>query len=160
MTKRGTLWLALGAAALSIAMPAWAQRKPPYFMSLKSGKALMRAGPGRNYPGSWLYQRRELPMRVLGSYGEWRKVEDPDGTQGWMLNSLLDDERTAIVVGAIAEMRAAPRLDAAINWRAAPGVVGRISHCGSGWCWFDVKGRAGYIEQSHIWGVDSGESVK
>ncbi|RYG86526.1 MAG: hypothetical protein EON59_09760, partial [Alphaproteobacteria bacterium] len=41
--------------------------------------------------------------------------------------------------------------------RAAPGVVGRISKCGSGWCWFDVRGRGGYVEQSHFWGTDPGE---
>ena len=30
-----------------------------------------------------------------------------------------------------------------IPFRAAPGVVGRISRCAAGWCRFDVGGRAG-----------------
>lgn len=151
-------WIVLGAAvALGAAIPAWGQRKPPYFVSIKADAARMRTGPGRNYPSSWLYRRRDLPVKVVDIYGEWRKVEDPGGTQGWMLRNLLDEKRTGFVIGGAVEMRAAPRFEAAINWRAAPGVIGSISKCASGWCWFDVKGRGGYVEQSHLWGTEPGE---
>ena len=156
---RFTGWIVLGGVALSLAVPAWAQRKPPYYASLDTGQARMRTGPGRNYPASWLYKRKELPVKVLDVYGEWRKIEDPGGTQGWMLRSFLSEKRTAIVVGTVLEMRSAPAFGARINWRAAPGVVGRISRCASGWCWLDVGGRGGYVEQTHIWGVDPGETV-
>lgn len=149
------LWI----AALGLAVPALAQRKTPYFASISASKARMRTGPGRNYPASWLYQRADLPIKVVDIYGEWRKVEDPDGTQGWMQVNLLSDTRTAIVTGTTTELRSAAHFNARINWRVAPGVVGRISKCGGGWCWFDVRGRGGYIEQSHIWGTDPGETV-
>ena len=144
-------------AALALALPALAQRKPPYFASITAEKARMRTGPGRNYPASWLYQRKDLPIKVIDIYGEWRKVEDPDGTQGWMQVNLLSDARTAMVRGSITELRAAPHATARVNWRAAPNVVGRISKCSGGWCWFDVRGRGGYVEQSRIWGTDPGE---
>ena len=150
-------WTILSVVALALAMPALAQRKPPYFASISADKARMRTGPGRNYPASWLYQREDLPIKVIDVYGEWRKIEDPDGTQGWMQVNLLSDARTAMVRGTITEMRAAPHFNARINWRAAPNVVGRISRCSGGWCWFDVRGRGGYVEQSHIWGTEPGE---
>ncbi|WP_404338412.1 SH3 domain-containing protein [Sphingomonas sp. MMS12-HWE2-04] len=152
-------WLVLGAAALGLGGAADAQQKPPSFMSIKAGKARMRTGPGRNYPASWLYQRRDLPVKVIDAYGEWRKIEDPDGAQGWMQANLLDGKRTAIVMGGITEMRSAANFTAHINWRAAPGVVGAIRNCGGGWCWFEVGGRGGYVEQSHIWGTDPGETL-
>ncbi|HVJ00842.1 MAG TPA: SH3 domain-containing protein [Sphingomonas sp.] len=144
---------------LALAAPAWAQRKPPYFVSIKAGKALMRAGPGRNYPANWLYKRRGLPLKVVDVYGEWRKVEDPGGTQGWMLSNLLDEQRTAYVMGSIAELRATPDPGARVNWRAAPGVIGTISKCESGWCWLQVGNRGGYVEQAHLWGTEPGEVV-
>jgi SH3-like domain-containing protein len=157
-------WIILGVAALGLmtlgADEAWAQqRKPPYFASITAGKARMRTGPGRNYPASWLYQRSDLPIRVIDIYGEWRKVQDPDGTEGWMQVNLLSDRRTAIVTGQIVELRAQPRTGAKINWRAAPGVVGRISRCSDGWCYFDAHGRGGYVEQGRIWGTDPNETV-
>lgn len=147
-------------AAMMVAAPAEAQRrKPPYYASISQEKARMRTGPGKNYPSSWLYQREDLPIRVIEVYGDWRKIEDPDGTQGWMFVGLLSDTRTALVVGSIAEMRSAPRVAAHVNWRAAPGVVGRISKCARGWCWLDIHGRGGYVEQSKLWGVDPGEEL-
>ncbi|RYD55494.1 MAG: hypothetical protein EOP60_06095 [Sphingomonadales bacterium] len=152
-------WILLALVALGMAIPALAQRKPPYFASIAAEKARMRTGPGRNYPASWLYQREDLPIKVIDIYGEWRKVEDPDGTQGWMQVNLLSDTRTAMVTGTVTEMRSAPNFNARINWRAAPGVVGRIRSCSGGWCWFDVRGRGGYVEQSHIWGTEPGEVV-
>ena len=36
-------------------------------------------------------------MRVVKTYPNWRLIEDPDGTRGWMLVTLLSDRRTAIV---------------------------------------------------------------
>ena len=42
-------------------------------------------------------------------------------------------------------------------WRAAPGVVGRLSQCQSGWCRLDVKGQAGWIETNRLWGVEPTE---
>ncbi|MEZ0243442.1 MAG: SH3 domain-containing protein [Sphingomonas sp.] len=156
-------WLALCLSALALVVmsadDASAQRKPPYFASIATGKARMRTGPGRNYPASWLYQREDLPIRVIDTYGDWRKIEDPDGTQGWMQVNMLSDTRTAMVMGTVTEMREAPQFNARVNWRAAPGVVGRVSKCSRGWCWFDVRGRGGYVEQSHIWGVDPNEVI-
>lgn len=119
----------------------------------------MRTGPGRNFPAIWLYQRAELPIRVTAIRKEWRKVEDPDGATGWMQANLLTERRTGMVVGEVAEMRAEPAFSAAIAWRAAPGVIGSISRCSGGWCWFDVKGRAGYVEANRLWGVAPDETL-
>ncbi|WP_188054818.1 SH3 domain-containing protein [Sphingosinithalassobacter sp. CS137] len=156
-------WLTFGAVVLGLAAVSYdeaqAQRSPPYYASISASRARMRTGPGRNYPAIWLYVREDLPIRVVDIYGDWRKIEDPDGTQGWMQVNLLSDTRTAMVVGATVEMRAAARENARINWRAQAGVVGRISKCGRGWCWFDVRGRGGYVEQTRLWGVDPGEDV-
>ena len=134
---------------------ALAQKKPPYWASLAAGKARMRTGPGQQFPASWLYQRAGLPVRVIETYPNWRKIVDPDGTQGWMQANLLSDSRTALVIGEIRQLRAKPQADANIIWRAEPGVVGKLSDCGRGWCKLDVRGRIGFIEATHIWGFDA-----
>ena len=100
---------------------------------------MMRTGPGQNYPGTWLYVRRDLPIRVVEVYRNWRKIQDPDGTTGWMLVSLLSDQRTAIVRGDEPRpMHEAPDAASPVRFRAEPGVVGRVSRCAGGWCNFDV----------------------
>ena len=157
MPKR---WLAI-AALLSLAAPAAAQdRQPPYWASIASGEAMMRAGPGRNYPGVWLYKRRDLPIRVVKTYPNWRLIEDPDGTRGWMLVSLLSDRRTAIVKpGDPRPIHERPDPSSRVAYLAEHGVVGRVEKCASGWCRIRIGSREGHIRISDIWGVDSSEKV-
>jgi len=137
------------------------QKKTPYFASISAGKARMRTGPAKTYPASWLYQRSDLPVKVLDIYdrGAWIKIEDPSGTQGWMMGTLISETRTGLVMGTIAELRDSPRYGGKIVWRAAPGVVGRLSKCARGWCYFDVRGRGGYVEANHLWGVATDEAL-
>ena len=161
---RSVGWTAIisGVACLSLVAidAADAQRrKPAYYASISAGEARMRTGPGKNYPVSWEYRRADLPIKVVDIYKDWRKIEDPGGTQGWMQVGLLADRRTAIVVGQAIEMRASASPGARINWRAAPGVVGRISDCDRGWCRYEVGRRSGYVQQARLWGVDPGERL-
>ncbi len=151
--------LALVVAIAAAPVGALPVRKPPYWASISAAKARMRTGPGRTYPASWLYQRQDLPVHVLAVYKEWRKVEDPGGTQGWMLANLLSEQRTAFVPSGPIELREQPRGDARVAWRAAPGVVGRLSACANGWCQLDVHGQKGFVEQGRLWGSDAGEAV-
>ncbi|MCM8730664.1 SH3 domain-containing protein [Hephaestia sp. GCM10023244] len=150
---------ALGLAVVATEDVRAQKRETPYYASIAASKARMRTGPARTYPATWLYVRADLPIKVVAIYRDWRKVEDPDGTQGWMLVSLLSSQRTAIVRDTIVELRAAPNAGAAVNWRAEPGVVGRISKCSESWCWFAVGRRGGFVEKAHLWGVDQSEAV-
>lgn len=158
MRPRSTI-AALTLVALA-ATPVLAQRAYPYFGSVSAGKARMRVGPGREYPSSWMYQRADLPVKVLAMHKGWKKIEDPDGTQGWMQANLLSDSRTALVTaGEPVALRDSPRAAGRVLWRAAPGVVGRISKCAAGWCNFNVRGRAGFVEVARLWGVTADETV-
>ncbi len=132
--------------------PAAAQPDVPYWASIRAGVAKMRAGPGRQFPSTWIYRRADLPVKVIQRHDDWRKVEDPDGTQGWMLRTLLSDTRTAMV-RTLATVHDAPATSAHVNWRVEPGVVGRLGDCGRGWCRIDLKGRVGYIRDAAIWGA-------
>ena len=158
MLVRGAVAALLIVAA---AAPASAQEKqPPYWASIASGQAMTHTGPGRNYPNVWLYQRRDLLVRVVKKYENWRLIQDPDGAQGWMLVTFLSDRRTAIVKqGQPRSVRAGPSEGAKVAYDAEPGVVGRISKCKEGWCRIDIGNRRGYIAMSDIWGVSEGEVV-
>jgi len=151
----------LAASAVAPALAALVQKKTPYFASIAAGKARMRTGPGKTYPASWLYQRADLPVKVIDVYdrGAWIKIEDPSGTQGWMMGTLISDTRTGLVMGTIAELRDSPRYGGRVVWRVEPGVVGRLSKCARGWCYFDVRGQGGYVEANHLWGVTADETL-
>ena len=141
--------------AASAGTPAGSQvtKKTPYWAAIAKDEARMRVGPSMDYPANWVYRRRNLPVKVIETYPNWRKIEDPDGTQGWMHVRLLKDDRTAIVVGGIAAMRKGAYDEAALVYRAEPGVVGRVSGCSRGWCAFDVSGQRGFVKTKSLWGA-------
>ncbi|MBO9695099.1 MAG: hypothetical protein J7499_02765 [Sphingopyxis sp.] len=151
MTSRHIL---IAAVLMATVGPAAAQSdvELPYWASINVDEARMRKGPSPDVPVIWEYRRKDLPVKVVARFETWRKIEDPDGTQGWMAARLLSRTRTAIVTGEIRAMREDASLSAAVAYRAEPGVVGRITDCKNGWCLFDVKGRKGWIQTDHIWG--------
>jgi SH3-like domain-containing protein len=144
-------------AAMLAPSAALAEKKPPYWASISASEARMRTGPGRQFPASWLFQRSNLPVRVIATYPNWRKVEDPEGTQGWIQASLLSAARTALIIGGTRPLRDKPSGNGRVIFRAEKGVVGKISECSKGWCKFDATGRMGYVEAAHIWGIDDSE---
>lgn len=155
-------WIpAFAGMTIAVATPAAAQDKqPPYWASIASGQAMTHTGPGRNYPNVWLYQRRDLPVRVVKKYENWRLIQDPDGAQGWMLVTMLSDRRTAIVrPGAPRAIRVGPYETAKPQYMVEHGVVGRISKCENGWCRIEIGDRKGYVRVSDLWGVSDGEVV-
>lgn len=123
----------------------------------------MRTGPGRNFPADWLYKRPGLPVKVVKTYtvahSEWRQIEDPDGTRGWVQANLLSDQRTALVTSQVRPLHERPDPASPVLWRAEPGVVGKISACGNGWCRLDVRGQAGFVQASQMLGVEPGETL-
>lgn len=156
MSASGCSWGLVSVAAALLVFAGAAQagpvKKVPYWASITKNEARMRVGPSYDYPSTWVYQRRGLPMKVIQVLGNWRKVEDSTGAQGWMHVRLLSDTPTAIVTGSIAPMRQRRADGAPIAFRAEPGVVGALSDCSGGWCMFDVGGERGYVRADNLWG--------
>jgi SH3-like domain-containing protein len=149
------------AAFISVALVASAglaqsTKKPPYWASIDEAEARMRTGPSTEFPVKWVYKRHHLPVKVVAVHEVWRKIEDPDGDQGWMHVRLLSPNRTALVIGSgVGALRDAPQPTSRIAWRVEPGVVGRVDECDKDWCRFDVSGRSGYIEADRLWGDEA-----
>lgn len=160
MTNHNNSFIRWGAVALALfgasAALAQAQQKPPYWASIEQPEARMRTGPSTEFPVTWVYKRQNLPVKVVAVHSVWRKVQDPDGDQGWLHVRLLSPKRTAMVIGTgIGALRDAPEAGAHISWRVEPGVVGIIEECDKGYCRFESEGRYGYIETGRIWGDET-----
>ena len=141
--------------AAFIAGPATAQdREVPYWASLRYEEVNMRVGPGSDYKIDWVYKRQGLPVKVVRLMEGWRRIEDPDGTQGWVVSRLLNPERSAVVAGeGPAAIRDEPDGAARLKWNAEPGVVGKLGDCDEGWCEFDAHGHKGWVLENRLWGA-------
>ena len=154
-----TIWqlmALIGAVFAGTQAVAQSQQKTPYWASIDEAEARMRTGPSTEFPVKWVYKRQNLPVKVVAVHSVWRKVEDPDGDQGWMHVRLLSPKRTAVITGSgTGSLRESPEEISRITWRVEPGVVGRIEECEKGWCRFENAGRYGYIESDRLWGEEA-----
>lgn len=136
----------------------------PRFVSLKTDKVNLRAGPSQNYPIKLVYVRKGLPLEVIAESELWRRVRDMDGEEGWVHSATLDGARYLFVRGdgsdrAVA-LRQDPGRDAPIDSLAQPGVIGQLNKCRIDWCLMEAQGQTGWVHRSLVWGVYADETIK
>ncbi len=69
----------------------------PRYASLKTDRVNLREGPSKDHRTLWVFQRAGLPIEIVAEFETWRRIRDSEGTEGWVLHSLLSGRRTAIV---------------------------------------------------------------
>jgi SH3-like domain-containing protein len=128
----------------------------PRFASLRASTVNLRVGPGRRYPVEWVYRRAGWPVEIIAAYGNWRRVRDADGTEGWVQRRLLSSGRTIVVRGGIRPLHQAPDDRSALVARVEPGVVAGLDECRAAWCRVEAAGHEGWIRRAAVWGTRGG----
>src|SRR6202008_3387717 len=119
MTGNVRVWMALAIVlaacqSASAAEPNGTSGLPiPRFVSLKSDKVNVRAGPTKDHDVAWVYNRAALPVEITAEFENWRRIRDWEGAEGWVYHSLLSGRRTALVSpskgkGELVELREKP----------------------------------------------------
>ncbi|MEQ8387163.1 MAG: SH3 domain-containing protein [Alphaproteobacteria bacterium] len=139
---------ALGPSGLSL----------PRYVSLRADEVNLRTGPGIQYPIEWVYHRRHYPIEIIAEFDTWRRIRDPEGTEGWVHQSMLSGRRFALVTAEQAVLRHRPEADAAPVARLERGVIAEIGDCRAAWCRIAVAGLRGWLMRQQIWGIYPGES--
>ena len=138
----------------------------PRFVSLKSDKVNVRAGPAKEQEVAWVYSRAALPVEVTAEFENWRRIRDWEGAEGWVYHSLLSGRRTALVSpqskgkDEFLALHAKPDTASAVAAKLQHGVLGTVKRCQNGWCRLIGEGFDGWIEQAHLWGVYPEEKVE
>jgi SH3-like domain-containing protein len=126
----------------------------PRFASLASKEVNVRTGPSTDHPIRWVYERADLPVKIVEEFDVWRRIEDPDGETGWAHASLLQLKRTVLVRGREAQdLRRSPDGTARVVARLEPGVVASFVECAGGWCRIEAGGERGWLPRAALWGV-------
>lgn len=129
----------------------------PRFVSMKAVEANVRRGPSLSHRIDWVYQRKDLPLKVTAEFGHWRRVQDRDGIGGWIHYSLISGVRTVLIDTDEADLRMKPDPRAPLNATAERGVVARLGTCLPDWCRIRAGGHRGWVRKEHLWGVQRAE---
>ncbi|MGO9741858.1 MAG: SH3 domain-containing protein [Roseiarcus sp.] len=159
------LWLVTGLArAVDLAKGPVTGLPLPRYASLKTDRVNLREGPSKDHPTKWVYERAGLPVEITAEFDIWRRVRDSDGTEGWVLHSLLSGRRTGLVApgkkGQEYAIYVRPSTRADIAARLQSGVIANVKSCDGSWCLVQGEGFKGYIEQVVLWGVYPNEKVE
>ena len=143
----------------------------PRYVSLKTDRVNLREGPSKDHRTAWVFQRAGLPVEIVAEFETWRRIRDAEGTEGWVLHSLLSGRRTALVSpwskGEVPPILLYERADdrAEVVARLQPGVLANVRQCSGTWCRVVVaqtnaRDLDGYIRQDRLWGVYPNERVE
>lgn len=135
----------------------------PRYVSLKSDRVNLREGPSKDHRTSWVFQRAGLPVEITAEFETWRRIRDSEGSEGWVLHSLLSGRRTALVspwmkTGTV-PLYAKANASADLAAQLQPGVLGQLKNCDGKWCRFSGQGFDGYVQQDRLWGVYPNEKI-
>jgi SH3-like domain-containing protein len=172
--------LAIALLGMSL-VPALAQEPPggrrgtglpvPRYVSLKTDRVNLREGPSKDHRTAWVYQRAGLPVEIVAEYETWRRIRDSEGTEGWVLHSLLSGRRTALVMPWAKDQKTPIVMLADADdksgtvARLQPGVVVNVKSCTGAWCRVVVvldgaRDVDGFLRQDKLWGVYPDEKVE
>ena len=125
----------------------------PRFVSLKAAEGNVRRGPSLTHRIDWVFQRRDMPLRITAEHGHWRRVEDQDGVGGWVHYSLLSGSRTVLVDQDMLTLRTRPETDAPVTVALEAGVIARLGKFELEWCRVSTSGYRGWAPKARLWGV-------
>lgn len=135
----------------------------PRFVSLGSSTVNVRRGPSTRHKVKWTFRKAGLPVEVVREFGNWRRVRDAEGEEGWVHHQLLSGRRTVLVspwsdddkIPLRAEAKATSRPKAFLE----PLVLASVERCDGFWCTISGTGWRGHIPQRLLWGVYPKEIV-
>ena len=96
------------------------------------------------------------PVEILVKLDKWTKVRDVENTVGWMENAFMGEKRFVQVLGATAEIRAAPNANASVIFEAQRAVLLEPAGTATLDGWLPVRhrdGQAGFVRLSQVWGA-------
>lgn len=135
----------------------------PRFVSLKADKVNVRAGPTREHHVTWVYTHAGLPVEITAEYGNWRRIRDWEGAEGWVYHTLLSGRRTAMVASKnkddLVPLHEAPGEKSPVTAQLQSGVNAPLKRCNGTWCYIASAKFEGWIEQNRLWGAYPNEKV-
>ena len=137
------------------------------YVSFKADEVKLRVGPGKKYQTSHVYQCKNYPVKIIEEFDHWRKVEDVEGTQGWVHQSLLSGVNYAIVKNGkyVSKQQTDHKLanNQVLIFRSPNeehnpiakiefDTIVKIVKCENDWCKVNANSTVGWMKEINLWG--------
>ena len=125
----------------------------PKLVSVKTSKANLRYGPGKNYPIKLVFIKKDIPLLVIDKFDNWRKVLTSKNTVGWIHKSQLTMKYRSIILKRD-YLRRKPQLSSEKIAFLYDNVNVSVVKCKLYWCKITLKSKkfSGWYIKKFLWG--------
>jgi|TARA_B100001540_G_scaffold36971_1_gene32712 SH3-like domain-containing protein len=122
-----------------------------YFLSLKNNKVNVRYGPGFDYPIKYVYKKRFLPVKIIDSKENFRRIIDHKKNSGWIHISQLKKSNSLIVLEDKIIFSKNSKFSKPLL-RLEKGRLVILKKCMSNWCKIKSGNFTGWLQTQNSWG--------
>lgn len=133
----------------------WAEpiaKKVEYFAALGSSKVKLFKGPGSNYPLLYILTQRYYPVKVIGEFDHWCRVQCPDGDTGWIRKCYLSTKYRRSLLMEDGFLYSRDCENSAIVAKLYKNVFVRIKKQNKDWSYVVTNNKTtGWIQTKSLW---------
>ena len=123
-----------------------------YFLTLKDEKVNVRQGPSFEYPIKFVYKKKYLPVIVLDSWENFKKIMDYNNNSGWIYIGKLSKKKAAINLKNNSFVFKKPTIYSKPVAKLKKGRLLLIKKCKNSWCKISTSNHIGWIKKEYLWG--------
>ena len=123
-----------------------------YYLTLKYNKVNARYGPGRDYPVKYVYNKKNLPVKIIDKKENFRKIIDFKKNSGWIHISQLKKNKSFILLEDQI-LFSKPTKHSKPLFKIAKGRLLIVKKCKKKWCRVKTENFLGWVKTNEIWGL-------
>ena len=123
-----------------------------YFLTLKYNKVKVRQGPSFKYPVKFIYKKKYLPIKIIDSNDNFKKIIDIKNNNGWIHISQLTKKKSAINIFDLTLIFKKPNIYSKPIAKLESGKMVIIKRCKDKWCKILTQNISGWIKKEFLWG--------
>lgn len=121
------------------------------FLSLKKNKVNVRYGPSFESPVKFIYNKIDLPIKLIDKKENWRRILDVKNNSGWIHSSQLKQINSIITLSDKILFKR-PTIFSKPIAKIKKGRVLIIQNCQTNWCKIKTNNIKGWIQRKNLWG--------
>ena len=123
-----------------------------YFLMLKNNKVNVRFGPSLKSPIKYIYNKVNLPVKVIDKKENFRRITDHKKNSGWIHISQLKKSKSLVATSQKILFKKPTKYSKPIA-KIEKGRLLIVKKCSDNWCIVKTEKFSGWISKDNIWGA-------
>ena len=123
-----------------------------YFLMLKNNKVNVRFGPSLKSPIKYIYNKVNLPVKVIDKKENFRRIADHKKNSGWIHISQLKKSKSLVTTSQKILFKKPTKYSEPVV-KLEQGRLLIFKKCEKNWCNIKSGQYSGWIDKNNIWGI-------